>query len=74
MKEITTPVTYRVRIETIWITVYTPKTYYSVPRALQAIKMMNLSKFKDGCIINLHHFLGEKLIGSQLVMISAKES
>lgn len=62
-----TPVTYRIEKTTIWGESYIGKTYYSPGRAVQALKLMNLSKLgdPDKWYLSLVHLRGDQVITRQ---------
>lgn len=62
-----TPVTYRIQKSTIWGESYIGKVYYSSGRALQALKLMNLSRLgdPDKWFLELVHLRGDQVIAKQ---------
>jgi hypothetical protein len=60
------PTVYRLYIEHIGGGFYHGGTYYSIRRALQAIKMMHLAQFNDH-LFWLHTIKNEQLIGKQRI-------
>ena len=65
------PFTYRIRKTTIWNVSYIGKVYYSSGRAIQALKLMNLSRFgdPDKWFLELVQLIGDQEIGKHRLIL-----
>jgi len=72
--KIETPFTYQIMIECIGVHYYRPKLYYSIGRAIQAVRLMNLPERYTDHLFWLVHKQGDQIIGKQRINFTYHEN